>query len=141
MVERTGEGDDGSIGSYWATSDIWLSPPEDEKAPMPELSLSAEIVVGEQNSMRRQNSKGISKSKLKQGWDFLRTNQKAARPKKKKKPGPKPSKPDKAKRIKKVLKRGRTTEKKSALKKKTSSREKEKGKEKIKVDKLGFFSE
>ena len=67
MVERTGEGDDGSIGSYWATSDIWLSPPEDEKAPMPELSLSAEIVVGEQNSMQQQKSNGISKPP----WFFI----------------------------------------------------------------------
>ena len=84
MVRKTGEGDDGSIGSYWATSHMSLSPSEDEKAPMPELSLSAEIVVGEQNSMQQQKSNGISKSKLKQGWDFLRTNQKAARPKKRK---------------------------------------------------------
>lgn len=82
MERKTGEGDDGSIGSYWATSHMSLSPSEDEKAPMPELSLSAEIVVEEQNSMQQQMSNGISKSKLKQGWDFLGTNQKAARPKK-----------------------------------------------------------
>ena len=123
MVRKTGEGDYGSIGSYWATSHMSLSPSEDEKAPMPELSLSAEIVVGEQNSMQQQKSNGISKSKLKQGWDFLRTNQKAARAKKKKKPGPKPSKPDKAKRIKKVKKRGRPKKKKTALKKNLKSRE------------------
>ena len=83
MVRKTGEGDDGSIGSYWA-SHMSLSPSENEKAPMPELSLAAEIVVEEQNSMQQQKSNGISKSKLKQGWDFLGTNQKAARPKKRK---------------------------------------------------------
>ena len=42
MVRRTGEGDDGSIGSYWATRHMSLSPSEDEKAPMPEISLFAE---------------------------------------------------------------------------------------------------
>ena len=83
MERKTGEGDDGSIGSYWA-SHMSLSLSENEKAPMPELSLAAEIVVEEQNSMQQQMSNGISKSKLKQGWDFLGTNQKAARPKKEK---------------------------------------------------------
>ena len=81
-----------------------LSPSEDEKAPMPELSLSTEIVAGEQNSMQQQKSNGISNSKLKQRWVFLRNPKQ--QDKKKKKPGTKPSKPDKSKRIKKVKKPG-----------------------------------
>ena len=65
MERKTGDGDDGSIGSYWATShNMSLSQLEDDKAPMPELSLSTEIVVGEQKSMQQQKSNGISKSKL-----------------------------------------------------------------------------
>ena len=61
MVQKIGEADDGSIGSYWPTSHMSLSPSEDEKVPMPELTLSAEFAVEEQNSMQQQKSNGISK--------------------------------------------------------------------------------
>ena len=57
----------------------------------------------------------------------------------KKKPGPKPSKPDKAKRFKKVKKTG--SAKKEKLSPQKKSREKEKGEKKIKVDKLGCSSD
>ena len=74
---------------------------------------------------------------MKQGWDFHRTNQTAARPKKKKRPGPKPSKPGKAKRIKKIKKRGRPKKKKSALKKKSEVERKKKAKKKLKLTNWG----